>query len=408
MADGISYQHPGVYIQELPGVPTIQGVSTSIPVFIGLTEKLADEDAYVARQVTSWGDYQTRYGANVWGAYASFAVYEFFMEGGALCYVIGLPPTDLPQTSKSTAKVTVVDCTGSYTFSAASAGSWANTLQIAILDAGPVPSAGKASNYFSINVMVAASALAATAATVWDKLLSVYVKNNSIKNVNGFYTLESFGVFTASSLKTPSGGGLCPLQLQINSASMFIRVTGVKPTTGQQGARSVTPHQMSSGSTIPLSSLYAKAIPVLASVPDASLVATPDAAVVELTTQMTSITQITDVITSVMAQCQKLPNLFYVIDAPYVSDPTNTTNIVTFVAGGTNTSPLIYENAAIYYPWPLVLNQSSGTNVPIPPSGPVLGPLCHDRPGRRRPRFSGRCAYGADCDRNGVDGVADR
>jgi uncharacterized protein len=85
----------------------------------------------------------------------------------------------------------------------------------------------------------------------------------------------------------------------------------------------------------------------------------------------------------VLNACQKLPNLFYVIDAPFVGTSTNnkgvvtdnSENIVDFVLGsGTTPIPLTnYENAGLYYPWVLVVNPISATNVPIPPSGPVLG-----------------------------------
>jgi phage tail sheath protein FI len=89
------------------------------------------------------------------------------------------------------------------------------------------------------------------------------------------------------------------------------------------------------------------------------------------------------IITSgVLLTCQKsnLKNLFYLVDAPYVGIKTktdgtvidNSQNVIDFVASGTN--PLVsYDNAGFYYPWPVVLNPVSGTNVAVPPSGPVAG-----------------------------------
>ncbi|WP_206952579.1 phage tail sheath family protein [Trinickia acidisoli] len=381
MADGNSYSHPGVYIQELPGIPSIQGVSTSIPVIIGATEKLDSSDRNVARRVSSWAEYQSRYGGFVWGACACAAAYEFFAEGGAVCYVIGI----CPDTPPKLALATVTDGNGNYQVTAASQGDWPNSLlQVTVTDVGPIPKGAQASNYFSVNVVIGNADLQSTDqdGTIWRKLFALYIANNSIRatTLSGqdgtWYVLESFGPFTAMSLTPAGDGGPCPLQAQINAKSMFIRVLSTpQPGDVGQQTRAGTPVKLDGGDPVTYdSSIYDGALPALASIPDASLLATPDAAVVELTSDSTSAQSLTSVITDVMTHCQKLPNLFYVIDAPYVDDSTDTDNIVAFVAGGaTNNTALIYENAALYYPWTFVLNPVTGTSVPIPPSGPVLG-----------------------------------
>lgn len=376
MSDGVSYSHPGVYVEEQPGVPAIVGVSTSIPVFIGATEKLDPLDINISRRITSWSQFQKLYGGFVWGAYVPAAVYEFFAEGGAVCYVIGVYSATVPATAS------VQDGSGTFIFNAASVGSWPNQLlQVAVKDVGPIPPGAQASNYFSIDVLIAASTLQATGQdnAIWLRLFTEYITNNGIKGITlpqqdgTWYLLESFGPFTANSL-TPAADGSCPLEVQINAKSMFVRVAPPtpKPTDVGTQARTGIPVSFDNGTTVTYdSSFYTDALAALAAIPEASLVATPDAAVVMLTDQLVSVQALQSVITAVMSACSGLPNLFYTIDAPYVDDPTDTDNMIAFVAGGT--APLIYENAAIYYPWVFVFNPVTGTSIPIPPSGPVLG-----------------------------------
>ncbi len=382
MADGTPYLHPGVYIQELPGTPTISSVSTSIPVFIGATQTLAQTDLNVARLVNGWADYRTRYGDYVWGSEVSKAVYEFFAEGGTSAYVVGVVSTTQ---STPAGNASIPDkATGTYSINAASAGTWGKNLYISIVDAGPPPPNGKASNYFSVNVQVKASDLTGTTPSVAIRLIKQYVQDNAIKQTGDYYVLETFGAFTFSSIK--EGGGACKLAMQINAKSIFIRVVKVVPNTSGQSitsARSVNAVKLSGGTDFPLAS-YSAAWPALASVSDASLVATPDAAVADMTVSATDVTNYKDAIITngVLQTCQNanLKNLFYIIDAPYVginTDPNgvilpNNQNVIDFVVSGTN--PLAsYDNAGFYYPWPVVLNPVSGTNVAVPPSGPVAG-----------------------------------
>lgn len=385
MADGNNYQHPGVYIQELPGLPSVQGASTSTPVFIGGTEILSSVDRNVARRITGWAQYQQEYGSFVWGAGVGSAVYEFFAEGGAVCYVVGISP----DTEPTLASASIDDAAGTFKFEAASAGDWPNALlQLATMDVGSPGTQGGAANYFSVNVVVA-QADVTTPTSVWAKLLGVFVRENSIKptliGAAGatvpFYILESFGAFSSASLK-PQSDGSCPMQNQINAKSMFIRVVSVDTTSADQTkSRQQPPTAFDSGSPVTYdASMYTEALPALAAIPDASLVATPDAAVFDMSTGVdfsASAASFKGVIETVQAECDKHTNVFYVIDAPYVDKPSDTSTMLDFVTGATDNLPLLSDRAAIYYPWPLVLNPFTGARVPVVPCGPVLGRIAH-------------------------------
>jgi len=377
MSDVSNLLHPGVYIKELPGLPSMVGASTSIPVFIGATEKLADGDCNVARPVRGWADYQARYGSFVFGAQVGAAVFEFFALGGAFCYVIGVAPDPLPQV----ANVDVPDPLATIHVVAASMGDWANdTVQVVTLDAGPIPSNASAANTFTLNVVIDASVIA-DPTTVWQKLLKVYVTANAIKPAplspagqDNYYILESYGAFNAASLKLPAGATTCPLQDVINAKSMFIRVQTVDTSGANSGARSSTLVPLNPGDTVTYNaSFYEDALKAVSAVPDATLIATPDAAIVDMSTDTTNVGPVKDVIESVFTAFKHLPNMFYVIDAPFVDTPSNTQSVVDFVTGGSDSRPLINDHGGLYYPYPVVLNPISGYSTPIPPSGPVLG-----------------------------------
>jgi phage tail sheath protein FI len=383
------YRHPGVYINELPAVPSVQGVSTSIPVFIGATEKLDTLDRNTARRITSWADYQSHYGGFVWGAFVSAAVYEFFAESGSVCYVVGIQP----DSASPPASAKVPDGGDGYTFAAASGGEWPNNvLNVAVFDVGALPSDTKPASHFSINTMIKASDLLSsgsgggsddTPMSIWQELFRQYIRANSIKPIimtgddgaDLWYCLERFGPYSSTSLPEIAGGR-CALMDQINAQSMFIRVVST-PAKAEipDSPRSGKPVPMDSGVPVDYEKLYPDALRALAAASDASLLATPDAAAVDIAGDGGG-DSLKNIIAMVMGVCAKLPNFFYVADAPYADDPANPdtiTSMMQFVTGGDSGNPLIYQNAAIYYPWIFVLNPATGTSVPVPPSGAVLG-----------------------------------
>ncbi len=79
---------PGVYVfEQSSGVHTITGVATSITAFVGLTETGPDN---VATQILSFTDYQNTFGSLVSYSQVSYAVNQFFLNGGNEAYVIRL------------------------------------------------------------------------------------------------------------------------------------------------------------------------------------------------------------------------------------------------------------------------------------------------------------------------------
>src|SRR3954453_18570454 len=77
--------YPGVYLEEVESsVRPIVGVDTSVAAFVGL----ALAGPRTATTVTSWTEYVSTFGG-VWsGSDLSYAVYQFFLNGGAKAIIV--------------------------------------------------------------------------------------------------------------------------------------------------------------------------------------------------------------------------------------------------------------------------------------------------------------------------------
>jgi phage tail sheath protein FI len=88
----VAITYPGVYIEEIPsGVRTITGVATSITAFIGRARRGPVNEA---RTIHNYGDYERIFGGLDLNSSMSFAVRDFFLNGGAQAVVIRLYHTD--------------------------------------------------------------------------------------------------------------------------------------------------------------------------------------------------------------------------------------------------------------------------------------------------------------------------
>ncbi len=99
--------YPGVYIQERPsGVRTITGVATSVAAFVGWTARVAGRDNF-AYTVRSFGEYERVFGGLHRDSHASYAVQQFFANGGTEAHVVRVP-----RTGAVLAAITLEDGTG--------------------------------------------------------------------------------------------------------------------------------------------------------------------------------------------------------------------------------------------------------------------------------------------------------
>jgi phage tail sheath protein FI len=120
--------YPGVYIQEVPsGVRTITGVATSITAFVGRASAGPTDDP---QMLTSYADYERRFGGLDLSCPMSYAVRDFYLNGGTMALVVRVVHDD--------ASAATITLTGSgspadeLVLQASSAGAWGNRLSAAV------------------------------------------------------------------------------------------------------------------------------------------------------------------------------------------------------------------------------------------------------------------------------------
>lgn len=124
MPSTLSY--PGVYIEEIPsGVRTVVGVATSVTAFVGYTAKGPLDKAV---RIFNYGDYEREFGGLHRDSDVSYAVQQFFMNGGADAYVVRVAA------GAAAASVDLQDANDALalTVTANSAGIWGNALRVSV------------------------------------------------------------------------------------------------------------------------------------------------------------------------------------------------------------------------------------------------------------------------------------
>ena len=121
--------YPGVYIEELPsGVRTITGVATSITGFVGKALR-GPVDQPVT--ITSFADYERVYGGLHRDMTLSYAVRDFFLNGGGQAVIVRLYKATVGSASKATYEIP------NLTLQAASEGAWGMQVRVRV-DKKPV------------------------------------------------------------------------------------------------------------------------------------------------------------------------------------------------------------------------------------------------------------------------------
>ncbi len=118
MPSALSY--PGVYVEEVPsGVRTLTGVATSITAFVG---RAAAGPTNTPQMLTSYADYERRFGGLDLASPMSYAVRDFYLNGGALALVVRVAAADA-----APATITLAG-DDALVLTASSAGAWGNRL----------------------------------------------------------------------------------------------------------------------------------------------------------------------------------------------------------------------------------------------------------------------------------------
>lgn len=121
----MNYTYPGVYIAEQPATNhNIVGVATSVAAFVGYTARGKEN---VAAQLFSWQDFVRAFGDLTADSELSYAVQQFFANGGGTCFVVRIPKDDA-----KTGKLLLGDAEKTslmaLTLQAISSGGWSQSL----------------------------------------------------------------------------------------------------------------------------------------------------------------------------------------------------------------------------------------------------------------------------------------
>ena len=123
----VQVSYPGVYIEEIPsGVRTITGVATSITAFLGRTRWGLTNEPII---INSFGDFERQFGGLDVNYPVSYAVRDFYLNGGSQAIIVRLykdPAPPPPGDAK--ASITVDDLT----LAAKSPGAWGKKLRATI------------------------------------------------------------------------------------------------------------------------------------------------------------------------------------------------------------------------------------------------------------------------------------
>jgi phage tail sheath protein FI len=123
----VSYQSPGVYIEEVPSGPQpIAAASTSVAAVLGTTRK---GPVLSPTRVTSWSDYVRVFGPATARGVTAESVFGFFENGGPAAWIVRVDPS-------TAAEWTIRDGQGapatSFVATAASPGAWANAVSLRV------------------------------------------------------------------------------------------------------------------------------------------------------------------------------------------------------------------------------------------------------------------------------------
>lgn len=124
----VTATYPGVYIEEIPsGVHTITGVATSITAFVGRAERGPVNEP---TSINSFADYERRFGGLSLLSTMSYAVRDFYLNGGSQAIIVRVDNGGTPSTI--TLPSTQSPASPSLVLEAASPGGWGDNLKASV------------------------------------------------------------------------------------------------------------------------------------------------------------------------------------------------------------------------------------------------------------------------------------
>jgi phage tail sheath protein FI len=336
-----AFTYPGVYIEELQsGQHTITGVATSIAVFIGWTTQ---GPVKVATLVQSWSDYQATFGGlTSASSYLSYAVNQFFGNGGTQAYIVRIV-ADADTTGATQHATTATHDVSTLKLFASSPGAWGNNIQVTI-----TPSSADATRFSLLVQSVIGSqtttleSYANLSAVATDSQYVVSVIDSDSNNIT--FIDPSSGTVTAPASAPVSA------KVLLGSGTKAFDGDILDPT--DTSGKFLSTLKLTSGNASTISWLDSISIFNIVCIPGES-----DATTLEI----------------MQAYCT-LRRAFLLIDAPPLSTVASLATSGPVGTGGTAFSGQYLSNSAYYFPWVMAPDPLVGNRPKLfPPCGFVAG-----------------------------------
>jgi phage tail sheath protein FI len=326
-----SYLSPGVYVEEVEsGSRPIEGVGTATAAFVGFTEEGPFDEPTL---VTNWGQYTQTFGGFVDDGYLPHAVFGYFLNGGTTCYVVRIGGNG--NGSAAGAKEPAQAQIGGYRVMAKALpdGRQAN-ITVEVADA-PAENAGD--DRFTLLVKQDGKVIETHHATTKrgkDNVVTVVREKSNLIVVEEAAT----GTSTKPDKGTVALAEPAPAPVP-DAVSPETFVGDVRDRTGFSG---------------------------LAVLDDVTMVSVPDLMGL-YQRDLIDLEGVKAVQLAMIAHAELMGDRMAILDPPPGMSPQQVRDWRVEVAG--------YDSryAALYYPWIKIFDQSSGTNVFVPPSGHMAG-----------------------------------
>lgn len=334
------YLTPGVYLEEFEiGARPIEGVSTSTAGFLGETER----GPTTPQLVTSWLQFQRKYGSYIPNSFLAYAVEGFFTNGGQRCYIGRIAANDaIAASSKLTS-----GGSDALTVEAIGEGLWGSRVVIKVtkgtLNTGQNP-------LFKLSVFYWKDPLPSPIfdpeidrktrpqpayTEVWDNLSVNPSSSDYYKaKVNGISNLVTISKFPNDSGQLPDGP------------------TSLSPLTGESDGTAIGIDDYKRDSLQDDVPGQRKGLTAFKEVDEISIVYVPNAS------------KIPGLVGAIIAHCEDLKSRFAIIDAD--SGTSNFDNLKPRDMWDT-------QYAAFYYPWIKIVDPINQMEKTIPPGGHIAG-----------------------------------
>lgn len=357
----VTTSYPGVYIQELPSLAhSIQPAPTSIAVFIGYTHPFLTKKTLTAVPLFSFADYQTNFGgffASLWQPdYVGHAVFQFFANGGPMCYVVGLPASEYYSfsgtppvpTSEGSVDAATADITGV-----------AGDITFTALQPVGIPATAPATGVVGTAMTVQLSNLQSSKPTVPPAPPGPLDTADIV--ISYGLTAETYRKVKISDIETALA----------SSNLVSVKLSTTPPTAYASSPTPPAPTPLGYGTTPDASwtvinpgdfGQVFEDYKSLDKVPIFNLLAVPGVSDPSVASEA-------------VAFCER-KRAFYIADTPSsASSGWDVNSVVDDLAGGSQPSPApsVSINAAVYYPWLTTTDPVSQQPELVPPSGFVAG-----------------------------------